>query len=170
MQHAPQPVTTLTRAVNLLREYCQSPQFDHLYEIRDDQYFAWTIGDCLAHLNALFETEAFSWNSQGRARTFTRCIRELHEDPENVEPRYETEFDDVDGTRYDIMQVVGFIEQALGRYPFTYWNGRRQVSFNPLRTPSPESMAHSNGRRTPQPHDMRTDALLLMRSVLKKRE
>ena len=183
MQDAPhpvttQPVTTLTRAIWLVREYCQSPQFDEIYEMgRRDRTgpfarytVSWTIGDALQFLLAQFETDVFTPRAERQARVFTRSILELHEGSTNVQARaYETEFVDVDGTRYDIMQVVGFIEQALGSYPFTYWNGQRQVSYNPLRTPSPDSMAHSNGRRTPQPHDMRTDALLLMRSVLKNK-
>ena len=173
MQDAPHtvhPVTTLQLENRLVWEYCQTPQF-HAMHADNPIYYTRTIADALEELLTVFDTEAFGPAAEERVRVLTRRILRNHEGHVNLPNLqrfgHEIEFD-VDGTRYDIIQVVGFIQQSVGRYPFTYWNGKRVVRYHPFRTPSPEPTAHSNDRLTPQPHDKHTDTLLLMRSVLKK--
>lgn len=169
-RHTVHPVTTLQLANWLVWEYCQTPQFDEMHADYP-MYFTRTIADALEELITVFDAEAFSTAAEERVRVLTRRIRQQHESHVNLpnlqQFGYEIQFDS-DGARYDIIQVVRFIEQSVGKYPFTYWNGERAVCYHPFRTPSPEPTAHSNGRLTPQPHDMHTDTLILMRSVLKK--
>ena len=154
----------LAHASWLLEIYCQTPNFRVLSE-HNSVHREWHTANDLRNLLAVFTTTTFTPILEARVLDLTSHIQMI--ESQRRTPTSLTEFDT--GLRwYDIMQVVEIIRQSVGHYPFTYWNGQRDVRYDPFRSPSPEPAEHSRHRLTPQPHDVHMDTLLLMRSVLKK--
>jgi hypothetical protein len=164
-QHIVHRTMDLAHASWLLGQYCQTPNFRELLEY-NQIYREWHIANNLRNLLAVFTTTtSFTPILEARVLNLTSDIQRL--ESQRRTPTSLTEFDG--GFRwYDIMQVVEVIRQSVGHYPFTYWNGQRDVRYDKFRSPSPEPVEHSRHKLTPQPHDVHMDTLLLMRSVLKK--
>ena len=155
----------LVDATQLLEKYCQTPNFKSVLEVEGASHLRiWHTVTALQNLLAVFTTTFFTPILEKRVLELTSRILELEKQGWS---QTQSSFQ-VDGMRYDIINVVEFIRQSVGHYPFIYWNGQRVVRYlGPFRTPSPEPAEHSR-RLTPQPHDVHMDTLLLMRSVLKK--